>query len=65
MNTEVHFSSAKDDWATPQDFFNNLNREFNFDLDPCADRFNHKCDTYFTREDNGLLQDWGGAYSIL
>lgn len=60
MNTEVHFSSAKDDWATPQDFFNNLNREFNFDLDPCADRFNHKCDTYFTREDNGLLQDWGG-----
>ena len=31
------FSSDKEDWATPQDFFDSLNEEFHFNLDPCAD----------------------------
>lgn len=47
-------------WATPQDFFDKLNEEFHFTLDPCADSENHKCDLFFTREQNGLNQDWGG-----
>ena len=54
------FSSAKEDWATPQDFFDKLNEEFHFDLDPCADAENAKCKEYFTKEENGLLKDWGG-----
>ena len=54
------FTSNKDDWETPLEFFNELNEEFHFDLDPCADDKNHKCDKYFTKEDNGLLQDWSG-----
>lgn len=54
------FSSAKDDWATPQDFFDKLNEEFAFDLDPCASEENHKTELFFTKEQNGLLQDWGG-----
>lgn len=54
------FSSKTDQWATPQDFFDKLNEEFNFTLDPCADEFNHKCDTYFTVDDDGLKQDWSG-----
>ena len=24
-----------DNWATPKDFYNKLNQEFNFDFDPC------------------------------
>jgi len=48
------------DWTTPQEFFNELNREFNFTLDPCATLENHKCETYFTLEHNGLEKDWGG-----
>lgn len=60
MNTSVMFSSKTDEWATPQDFFDNLNREFRFTLDPCADDRNHKCAQYYTRAQNGLLQDWGG-----
>ena len=48
------------DWSTPQDFFNELKKEFNFTLDPCATHENHKCDKYFTLEDNGLHQDWSG-----
>ena len=54
------FSSKTDQWSTPQDFFDKLNEEFHFTLDPCADEFNHKCDTYFTEEQDGLLQNWGG-----
>lgn len=60
MNTNLMFSSQTDQWATPQDFFDKLNEEFHFTLDPCADEFNCKCAKYFTKEQNGLLQDWGG-----
>ena len=60
MNTNVMFSSATDQWATPQGFFDELNEEFNFTLDPCADEFNHKCEKYFTKEQDGLLQEWSG-----
>ena len=60
MNTDLMFSSQTDNWATPQDFFNKLNEEFHFNLDPCADEFNHKCDKYFTEKQDGLLQKWGG-----
>jgi hypothetical protein len=59
------FSSTTDEWATPQDFFKELDREFHFTLDPCANEDNHKCKTYFTKEQDGLLQDWGGANCVL
>ena len=61
MNTEVMFSSKTDSWATPPAFFRELDEEFHFNLDPCADEFNHKCDRYFTVKEDGLLQDWGGS----
>ena len=64
-NLDVMYSSKTDQWATPQDFFDGLNAEFGFDLDPCADDQNHKCERYFTREQNGLLQDWGGVPGVL
>lgn len=60
MKAEVHFSSRKQDWATPQDFFDKLNEEFQFTLDPCADHLNHKCDKFYTVEEDGLRQDWSG-----
>lgn len=60
-NMDVMYSSKTDQWATPQDFFDEINQEFNFDLDPCADETNHKCERYFTKEQNGLQQNWGGA----
>ena len=60
MNTELMFSSKTDMWSTPQKFYDKLNKEFNFDLDPCATIDNAKCDLYFTKEENGLKQDWQG-----
>lgn len=60
MNREVMFSSKTDQWATPNSFFAEIDKEFHFTLDPCANEYNHKCDKWYGKEDNGLLQDWGG-----
>ena len=65
MKKEVMFSSATGLWATPQDLFDSLDAEFHFDLDPCADDENHKCEKYFTAAEDGLAQDWGGLQGIL
>lgn len=60
MNTNVHFSSNTDLWSTPQDFYDELNKEFNFELDPCATHENAKCALYYTKDDNGLEKSWRG-----
>lgn len=60
MNTELMFSSKTDLWSTPQEFFETLDKEFNFDLDPCSTHENAKCEKHFTREENGLAQSWEG-----
>lgn len=54
------FSSKTDRWATPQDFFDELNEEFCFNLDVCALPENAKCERYFTPEVDGLSQPWEG-----
>ena len=55
------FSSKTDLWETPQDFFDRLNDEFHFNADVCATPDNAKCGTYFTKENDGLSQSWGGG----
>lgn len=60
MNTELMFSSATNEWATPQNFFDKLNDEFNFTLDPCATPENAKCKKFYTIKEDGLEQDWQG-----
>lgn len=61
MKMDVHFSSATDLHATPQDFFDKLNEEFHFDLDVCATAENAKCAKFFTKDDDGLNQLWRGV----
>lgn len=53
------YSSRSEEWPTPQTFFDALDAEFRFTLDPCASSANTKCATYFTKEQDGLVQDWG------
>ncbi|MEE9491240.1 MAG: DNA N-6-adenine-methyltransferase, partial [Dehalococcoidia bacterium] len=55
------FSSGTGDWATPQEFFERLDAEFHFTLDPCATPDNAKCKHFYTLRDNGLAQPWTGA----
>lgn len=57
----VHFSSATDLWATPDDFFARYDARFGFTLDPCATADNAKCERYYTKDDDGLAQDWRGT----
>jgi len=57
---KVLFSSARSEWETPQDFFDELDREFSFDLDAAASAENAKCERFWTKEDNALLQPWDG-----
>lgn len=57
---EGMFSSATDNWATPQKLFDELNAEFHFELDVCASAENAKCKKYYTREVDGLAQKWNG-----
>ncbi len=52
------FSSRTDEWATPQQFFDTLDAEFDFDLDVAATKKNTKCRHYFSKRENGLKQDW-------
>ena len=54
------FSSATNEWYTPQDFFNKLDKTYNFTLDPCCTHESAKCKTYYTQEDNGLSKSWEG-----
>lgn len=58
--SNVHFMSTSNEWETPQDVFEELNKEFGFTLDPCATNQNAKCDKYYTKEDDGLSKSWGG-----
>lgn len=60
-NIDVHFSSKTDMWATPIDFFEELNDEFHFTTDVCATADNAKCKNFFSPEINGLDQDWVGV----
>ena len=53
-------STGKDEWETPLDFFNQLDSEFHFTLDPCCTEKNAKCKKFYTKDDDGLKQTWKG-----
>jgi phage N-6-adenine-methyltransferase len=60
IDRAVWASSATDQWATPQDFFDRLHAEFGFTLDVCASPENAKAPDYYTAEVDGLKQEWRG-----
>ena len=49
------------EWSTPQVLFDELNKEFDFNTDVCANVWNHKCGDYFDIEEDGLKQIWNGV----
>lgn len=61
MISPVLFSSASNEWPTPLDFFEILDDEFSFSLDPCCTHESAKTSRHFTEEDDGLSQDWEGS----
>ena len=59
------FTSKTGEWETPQEFYDKLNEEFRFTLDPCATKKNAKCKKFYTKEDDGLSKDWSGERVFL
>jgi phage N-6-adenine-methyltransferase len=53
-----------EEWETPQDFYDNLHKEFNFTIDVAASKENTKCKKYYTKEDNALIQSWDTEGSV-
>lgn len=51
------YSSSRDDWETPENVFDELNKEFNFQLDAAADKKNRLCEVYFDKRLEGALSD--------
>lgn len=60
MSLDVWYMSEKDNWETPGYLFRELDEEFHFTVDLCADDQNHKCDKYYTKENDGLKADLTG-----
>lgn len=58
--TSGMMSSTTDEWPTPRYVYDKLDEEFGFELDVCATDDNHKADRYFTKETDGLSQEWKG-----
>lgn len=58
MVSKAIFSSKSDEWATPTELFNTLNKMFNFTLDPCSSQDNYKCQKHYTKKEDGLNKDW-------
>jgi len=61
LSNSVHFSSERDNWETPQDFFDKLNEEFGFTLDVCAEDDTAKCEKYYTKKDDAFTKKWKGV----
>lgn len=59
------FSSATDEWATPQDLFDHYDAVYHFNLDPASTDENAKCEKHFTVADDGLHNNWGGVQSVV
>lgn len=46
--------SKSDKWITPKDLYDELNKEFNFNFDPCPIDYNEN-------SPNGLNIEWGSS----
>ena len=58
---DAMFSSEKQDHQTPDDFFEVLNKEFEFTIDAAATSENAKCAKFYTPEQNSLSFLWGSS----
>ncbi len=57
MNKNLMFSTGQGEWETPQDLFDQLNKQFRFTLDAAATSQNTKCKRYLKDAFDG---DWVG-----
>ena len=61
MLSKALISSNRLDWETPQSLYDELDNEFSFTLDACADENNYKHSNYYSPECDGLSKSWSGT----
>ena len=54
----VNGSMKSNEWTTPRDVFDKLNKAYGFTLDPCCTKESALCEKFYTIVENGLVQDW-------
>ena len=59
-NLKPLMTSNKQDWQAPLDFFHNLHKHYEYDIDACATAENAMLPRYWTEKDNALVQSWEG-----
>ena len=60
MLSDVHFSSAKQDWQTPDELLDLVRSYRSIRLDPCTSADNPtNAKDFFTEKDDGIEQNWG------
>jgi site-specific DNA-methyltransferase (adenine-specific) len=62
MVSSVLFASNSSAWETPQWLWDELDLEFDFDLDAAATPENAKVSFYYTEKDNALIRPWFNRY---
>lgn len=58
MNNELMFSSETVEWYTPEEFFEEYDKVYHFDLDVCATFENRKCRMFIDQAQDTLKTDW-------
>jgi site-specific DNA-methyltransferase (adenine-specific) len=56
--SNILFSSKSDEWTTPKDFYDKLDKEYKFVFDLACSKDNCKTRDGFTIEDDAIEQDW-------
>ena len=64
-NLEVHFTNKSNEWETPRSLFKELDDEFNFTIDVCATKESAKCERFYTKQTNGLVQSWKNEVAFM
>lgn len=60
--TETVLHNPRQEWQTPQDFFDQVNKEFQFAVDVCATPNNAKCSVFIPPELDALQVDWHAVW---
>ena len=64
MINKALFSSKSDEWETPQELFDELDREFHFNLDLAATKENTKVKLFCSKDNSGLTGIIVGEFNI-
>lgn len=64
QNNRGMMTSETDEWSTPQDLFDEFDRVYGFELDVSATPENTKCGRFYTKDDDGLRQEWHSSSRV-